>query len=253
MLRHEHELGIGGLPHREVRETVFAAGANDEVRIRDAGGVETRGQHLLVDVGRIEIARLHPLGKRLAGAHQFVAAAIVEGDQQRQARVGPGGILGELENGVDLGRQVIAPPDGQHADVGLVQLVEILLEEAAQQRHQARDLLGRAGPVLGGKAEDRKIADAQVAGGSPAAGSGRADTSPSTDINAASLADGRRSRTGPQTWVISCSFWLRIWSISATVASVSFCTLSDMDRLSSWLISPSFSRTLRSSMPSRRT
>src|SRR6185436_3492909 len=49
------ELGVGGLPDQEVRQALFPAGADDEVRIGHAGGVQRVVDRRLVDRLRIDV------------------------------------------------------------------------------------------------------------------------------------------------------------------------------------------------------
>src|SRR4051812_3279701 len=50
----EHQLGIRTLPKQEVGKTLLAAGADDDVRIRDSGRVERPPDRLFGDVLGLE-------------------------------------------------------------------------------------------------------------------------------------------------------------------------------------------------------
>ena len=56
MNRQEHQFGVGGLPEQEIRETLLAGGADDEIGVGYAGRLEPRREQMRVDRVRIELA-----------------------------------------------------------------------------------------------------------------------------------------------------------------------------------------------------
>src|SRR4051812_20312938 len=52
----EDELCIGELPEHEVRDAELAARADQEVGIRELGGVQVRGEDVLVDLAGVDAA-----------------------------------------------------------------------------------------------------------------------------------------------------------------------------------------------------
>src|SRR5262249_37802455 len=65
----EHQLGVGALPQQEIADALFAAGANQQVRIAYAGG-----QQLALEAVFVDLLGRDPAGRDLArqaarGAH----------------------------------------------------------------------------------------------------------------------------------------------------------------------------------------
>ena len=82
----EEELSVGNLPEQKVGDALFAAGAHDEVRVRDAGGGQTVGDGLLVDV--VETKRAARVVERGAARsfHEVLPPAVAEADREQPAR-----------------------------------------------------------------------------------------------------------------------------------------------------------------------
>ena len=110
-------------------------------------------------------AGLGLLGNCPHGADDFLAAAIIEGDHQGQPGIAARQVLGLIEQDRDVAGQSTPLADDADPDVVGVQLGKIMTDEALQKPHQVRDFLGWAPPILGGKAVDRQVADAEIAGG----------------------------------------------------------------------------------------
>src|SRR5207237_1087131 len=53
----EDELRIGELPEQEVRDPQLAGGADQQIRIRELGRVQVRGDRVLVDPARVDPGR----------------------------------------------------------------------------------------------------------------------------------------------------------------------------------------------------
>src|SRR3546814_7346720 len=82
--------------------------------------------------------------------------AVAEGDHEVERLVLRRALLGVVDQPHDVLRQPRALADHPEADAVLVELGDLALQVAPQQAHEVLDLAGRAAPVLGGKAEDRK-------------------------------------------------------------------------------------------------
>lgn len=59
----EHEFGIGGLPHQEVRQPLLARRTDDEVGIGDRAGIERRREGIAIDPLRSDLAARQSLGE----------------------------------------------------------------------------------------------------------------------------------------------------------------------------------------------
>ena len=87
MLVDEDEFGIGALPQEIVRQALLAAGADQQIGIGNADGVEVAADQFRRDRCGIEPARLHRLRDIARGPGDLLAAAIVEGDDEGQAGI----------------------------------------------------------------------------------------------------------------------------------------------------------------------
>src|SRR5215472_6179229 len=95
--RRDEELRVGDLPQEEVGDPHLAAGADQEIGIRDVGGVERFTDVLLGDVLGLELTRLHLAGQRPERVEQLVARAVVE----RHHHVETGVVAGLVHDVVD--------------------------------------------------------------------------------------------------------------------------------------------------------
>src|SRR5512145_1553010 len=85
----EHQLGVGDLPQEKIRDPHLAARADQEVRIRDVGGVEGPADVFLRDVVGFEVAGLDLARQRAERVEQLIAASVVEGHHHGQSGVVP--------------------------------------------------------------------------------------------------------------------------------------------------------------------
>src|SRR5262245_46270467 len=74
--RRDPQLGVGNLPQQEVRDAHLAAGADQEIGVRHAVGVERAADVGLADIFRRQRARAHLAGQRAKGVEQLVAPAV---------------------------------------------------------------------------------------------------------------------------------------------------------------------------------
>ena len=102
----------------------------------------------------IELAGLDLGGDPRRRARDLLARAVVEGDDQRQPVVVLGQLLGLFQQPPDVRIEIAALADHAHLDAVLVQLGEIVADEAAQQAHQVADFGRRARPVLRAEGKD---------------------------------------------------------------------------------------------------
>src|SRR3569623_1047761 len=77
VLFNENELGIGALPEQEIREPLLAAGADNDVRIGHARGVERAPDGVLGDVFGLQPAGTDQRGDTANRLHNFSLAAVV--------------------------------------------------------------------------------------------------------------------------------------------------------------------------------
>src|SRR5665811_828838 len=82
--RQEHQFAIGRLPEQEVRQALFAAGADNEIGIGQIGRVEECPDRLDGDVGRMKRAALDLFGDAARRARDFLAGAVIERDHQSE-------------------------------------------------------------------------------------------------------------------------------------------------------------------------
>jgi len=155
----EHELAVGDLPQKEVRDAVLTRGADDEVRVGHFGVVEVSGNGLLGDTA-------HPgVDEALHCIHQLSPAAVVEGDGEGQTSVAPGHLLGVVHQ---ANKSPWYPPvtsaDEPDAHVPLMHLVATVDEDLLVEPEQELNLVGRSSPVLGREGVHREPPDTQVVG-----------------------------------------------------------------------------------------
>ena len=60
----DDKFGVGDLPEQEIADAHFAAGSDDEVRVRDIAGVEVLGEQMLVDLLGFQNAALDLMRRR---------------------------------------------------------------------------------------------------------------------------------------------------------------------------------------------
>jgi hypothetical protein len=183
-------------------------------------------------------------------ARDLVARAVIEGHDQREPVIVAGEVLGLLQQEANVAIEIVAFADDAHAHIAVVQLGEVLADEAAQEPHQIGDLRGRTRPVLRAEGEDRQKGNAEVtrstngaaqrldaapmsfdarqaASGGPASVAIHDDGHMPRHLEGAAplrekLGAASRSRRVAQTVMISFSLAASSLSTSAIVASVAF-------------------------------
>ena len=164
-------LAVGGLPEEEVADALFAAGADDQVGIRAAFGVEVAPEegfvHLFRGDGVVEDAA--------HGLEDFVASAVVEGDVEGYAGVVAGDLFGAGDGVLQAGVQGVRVAEVDEADAGFVEGPGLGFNFLGEDGHQAVDFVGGAAPVFGGEGVEGDYGDAAFSeGGDDAADVGDA-------------------------------------------------------------------------------
>src|SRR5205823_6706850 len=85
--RRDQKLGVGDLPQEEVGDPHLAARADQQIRIRDVGGVERLADLLLRDVLGLELARQDLARQGAERVDQLVPGSVVEGHQHGEPGV----------------------------------------------------------------------------------------------------------------------------------------------------------------------
>src|SRR6185312_14333636 len=101
----EIELGVREVPQQEVADAAFAACADEEIRVRDAGERQGRGETRLIHLLRLEAARGHVAGETARGGDDVPTAAVTHGDIEQHARVAGGERFGFRHAGTQLVRE----------------------------------------------------------------------------------------------------------------------------------------------------
>src|SRR5207249_5000116 len=263
---HVH-LGVRELPEEEVAEAHLAAGADQEIGIRDAARAEVLGERAGGDPVGVELAAPDAPGAGARGARDLLAPAVADGEDHGHTGVAPGRGDGGAQRPAHRQRQAAEAADGEQADLVLHHLAELGRQVAAEERHEPVDLARRAAPVLRGEGVEREVADAEA----PAGLDYRphrflADAMPLQTRQAAPFGpapvavhdDGHVTRQVSridlhhQTAMISSSFPLSVFSTRSMYSLVSASTFSAACRRSSSVISLSFSSSFSISSESRR-
>src|SRR3954469_9922729 len=104
-----------GLPQQESRQSLLAAGANDEIRVRLPAGVEVLGDVVSVEQGRDLFERGPLLGVLLQQpAHRvsdLAAAAVTDRDVEEKTRLVAGLLLRLLQHPTLRSRKQVGGPD----------------------------------------------------------------------------------------------------------------------------------------------
>ena len=87
MDRHEHQFAVGRLPHQEIRQPLFAAGANDQIGIGNVGRIEILAERVGIDRCRIALSFGDFARKPLCRCGDFLPRAVVERDDEMEAAV----------------------------------------------------------------------------------------------------------------------------------------------------------------------
>src|SRR5665213_2053000 len=161
----EDQLGIGRLPEQEVGQPLFAAGADDQVGRQGLRGGQRRLEGRLVDSRGVHPAIAYGHRQLARRVGDVGAAAIVEGDLQQEAVVVLRAGLRPLDDLQYVRAQPRAAADNADAHALAVQPGQVGLHIELEQGHELGDLMGGSAPVLGRKAEDGQLVDAQAGRG----------------------------------------------------------------------------------------
>src|SRR5688572_47006 len=154
----EHELGVRELPEQEVRDAQLARGADEQVGIGHLGGVEVRGEDVLVDLPRLD-SGLDELARRL---DDLGPPAVVERDPEAEARV-----LGRLplearHLALQLVGGAVAAPDEANSHALANEIWKLAVDRLPEDRHERVDLVTRPRPVLCRKSVNRQRLDVEI-------------------------------------------------------------------------------------------
>src|SRR2546425_1112600 len=129
------DLSIGDLPQQKIADAHLAAGPNQEIGIRLAGGVEKIAEALL-----IECICGNTGGDRAArGINDLRPTTIVQRDVETHARVRRGLADAGLQFAPDIRRELVGPPDDLKSNVVSEQRLELKTQVPLQERHQCVD------------------------------------------------------------------------------------------------------------------
>src|SRR4029077_1653181 len=131
------ELRVGRLPDKEVRQALLAARPDDEIRVRQADGVEGRTDSGLVDVlGRDPARRERP-----ERVDQFGPPGVVEGDVQEQPIAIRGCPEGIGDRRPRLRRKLVKPAKEPDPDALRLELLGLAADRRLEESEQPGDLL----------------------------------------------------------------------------------------------------------------
>src|SRR6202140_4011947 len=141
------ELRIRRLPEQEVAEAHFTGGANHQVRIREAPGVEVAGQ-----AGFVELRKVRAFSRQFVDRiDDLLAAAVIDGDVEDRPPADSGSFICLAHLFLEGGGEVLEPPRESQLDPALRQLVDLAADGLREQVHQGVHFLARPRPVLRGK------------------------------------------------------------------------------------------------------
>src|SRR5207302_3383123 len=154
------KLGIGRLPEQEVAQTHFAGGADDQVRVGQAAGIEMRRQPRLV-----ELRQIGALAGELADSvDDLEPSAIVDGDVQDGSGTDASAFTGLAHLVLERRRQFMDPSGKPEFDAALCQLINLPTNGLGEQAHQGVDLVFGTRPVFCGKGIEGEHPDATLVG-----------------------------------------------------------------------------------------
>src|SRR5688572_5889962 len=156
----EVELRVREVPEQEIADAPLAAGADEEIRIRQAVERERFGEQAFVDVAGGELAASAPLRERARRLHEVPASAVAHGDLQLEAAVARRESFRGGHAGDERGRETTAVADEAKPHALFVKLRDLPVQRVQEQREEARDLLRRTLPVLAREREERQRLDA---------------------------------------------------------------------------------------------
>src|SRR5215204_5547543 len=153
-----HQLGVSELPQEKVGDTLLAGGADQQIRIREASGVEPTFDRSLVDLLRPQPTRGHVFGDQPRSPRQLGARAV--GDEQIELE--PRALRGlRRHSSHRAGRsraEAFELAEELDADTLALQLVRLAGDVLLEEGHQRRDLGGGTLPVLLREGEEREHA-----------------------------------------------------------------------------------------------
>jgi hypothetical protein len=158
-----HELAIRGLIEHEIREPLFTAGPDQQIRIGNAGRIEVRRDQLVVDALGVEPAAAHVVCNRPHGTFELAARTVIHRQIQDQTGIRGRTFLQIVKRLARALRQRLPVADDAHADVVALQFGQLALGKVDAQIEEERDLLRVAPPVLGREAVDRHDLDSEIA------------------------------------------------------------------------------------------
>ena len=157
----EIKFAVSALPEEEIGDAHLPARPDQQLRVRDAGGIEIAAEGALVDLLRC-LAVLYVRGIAHRGTDDLVPAAVVETDIGLEAVVARGDLVGLFHELPQLRGKPLDIAEHLHADVVALHRVDGLAQVLLQKAHDGLDLVGRALPVLGGEGVDRQILHADI-------------------------------------------------------------------------------------------
>ncbi|OIQ67880.1 hypothetical protein GALL_505390 [mine drainage metagenome] len=163
MDRHKYEFAVGRLPHQEIRQPLFAAGANDQIGIGNVGCVKVLTKRVGVDRRRITFSFCNLAREPLRRMGDFMPRPVVEGDHEIEAIIVPRQVFGLFQKRADIGLQSLALADHPNPDTVAMQRRQVVADKAPQQAEQIADFGRRTRPVFGAEGEDRQVENAEFA------------------------------------------------------------------------------------------
>ena len=128
--RAEIQLGIRRLPNQEIAESILAGGSDDEVGIREMGGVEIAGDEGIIDLVRRDAVGDNPANR----GEQLLPTSIIERKRENELVV----LTRELDRILDgfahLRWEAIETADMPQLGALTVQLAELAVERFPRMR-----------------------------------------------------------------------------------------------------------------------
>src|SRR5581483_937767 len=156
------DLRVRHLPEQEVRQADLAARADEEIGVGDPGRAQALRDRLLGDRVGLDLAATHTASDRAHGGRDLLAGAVRERQDDGQAIVVLGLLDAVPERLLHVARQLPGVADDEEPYAVLHHAVELVGQVVLQEPHEARHLVGRAAPVLGGERVQRQILDAEL-------------------------------------------------------------------------------------------
>src|SRR5215203_4923253 len=123
------------------------------------------GERPIVDLVRVEAARLDRASDRTGGVDELRSSAVVEGERECHPPVAVRQLLGVCDlSSQTAGHSSTATADESHTDAALVEVVAPPDEEILVEVHEEAHLVDRSSPVLRGERVDRHPLEPDVEG-----------------------------------------------------------------------------------------